>query len=287
MAVFQSSTFVGVVGGTILAGVLAASLGWRAMFAVCGVVGVVLAAVILLTLREPDREQPGVDTAEWLADLKVGLLRILRSPGFVPLAIAFGISAMMGAVLGAWGPAFLQRSHGVPLRDVGIVIGPAVGIGGFAGTLASGALADWLVRRNGSAMAMLRVPLAALPLSAPFMAGFVFAPTLLLCMACAAVMNFLISCAFVPCVNYAVTCAQPGDRGLTSTVMLAASGLIGGALGPFVVGVLSDAITPQLGAEGLRYALSIMIVSPVAAAAFLAIAVKTMPAGLLRSSALS
>jgi hypothetical protein len=60
---------------------------------------------------------------------------VTSAPGFTCLAIGFGISAMMGAVLGAWGPAFLQRSHGVPLHDVGIVIGPAVGIGGLAGTL--------------------------------------------------------------------------------------------------------------------------------------------------------
>src|SRR5436190_16150478 len=36
ISVFQSSGFVGVVGGTVLAGVLAASLGWRSMFVICG-----------------------------------------------------------------------------------------------------------------------------------------------------------------------------------------------------------------------------------------------------------
>ena len=143
-----------------------------------------------------------------------------------------------------------------------------MGIGGLAGTLISGAIADRLVRRGNLAAAMLRVPLLALPLATPFMAGFIFAPTLLQTMACAAAMNFLLSCAFVPCVNYAVTRADPGDRALASTVMLAASGLIGGALGPFVVGALSDALSPQLGSEGLRYALSAMIVTPIVATIF-------------------
>jgi len=32
VAVFQSSVFIGIVGGTIAAGVLAAAIGWRAMF---------------------------------------------------------------------------------------------------------------------------------------------------------------------------------------------------------------------------------------------------------------
>ncbi len=278
MAMFQSSSFIGIVGGTVLAGVLAASLGWRAMFLVCGLAGVVLAAIVVLSVREPPREVTHGAAAEhdrWLAGLRAGVRRVVGTPGFVPLTLGFGISAMMTAVLGAWGPAFLQRTHGVPLREVGIVIGPAVGIGGLAGTLLSGAIADRLVRRRGSIAAMLRVPLVALPLATPFMAGFVFAPTLFGTMACAAAMNFLLSCAFVPCVNYAVTRADPGDRALASTLMLVSSGLIGGALGPFLVGVLSDTMTPQLGAEGLRHAISAMIATPVLATAFLVAAVRT------------
>jgi MFS family permease len=277
VAVFQSSGFIGVVGGTVLAGVLAASLGWRSMFIVCGAGGVILAVVLFLTVREPprDADSGGVSVpGRWLADLITGVRRIGGVRGFVPLALAFGLSAMMGAVLSAWGPAFLQRSHGVPLRQVGLVIGPAVGIGGLAGTIASGALADWLVRRRGELSVMLRIPLVALPLSAPFMAGFVFAPRLALAMVCAGAMNFLVSCTFVPCVNFAVTRADPGDRGLVSTVMLIASGLIGGALGPFVVGGLSDVLTPQLGPEGLRYALSAMILSPVLATVFVIAAIR-------------
>lgn len=277
VAVFQSSSFIGIVGGTVLAGVLAAWLGWRAMFFACGLAGIVLATVLVITVSEPAREKPPDQDGlgeRWLAGLRAGLRRVGSSPGFVALAIGFGISVMMVSVLGAWGPAFLQRLHSVPLQQVGIVIGPAVGIGGLAGTLLSGAFADRLVRRRRSLSAMLRVPLVALPLSTPFMAGFIFAPTLFLTMACAAAMNFLLSCSFVPCVNYAVARADPADRALASAVMLASSGLIGGALGPFIVGALSDALTPQLGVPGLRYALSAMIVTPILATGFLALAAR-------------
>jgi MFS family permease len=281
IGVFQSSSFIGIVGGTILAGVVAAALGWRPMFIVCGVAGLVLATIVVLTVREPAREEPAdpaEDAGRWLAGLVAGLRRVMTIPGFVPLALGFGISAMMGAVLGAWGPAFLQRTHGVPLREVGIVIGPPVGIAGLVGTLVSGPIADRLARKHGSVSAMLRLPLVALPLAAPFMAGFIFAPTLFVTMLCAAGMNVLLSCAFVPCINYAVARAGAGDRALVSTAMLTASGLIGGALGPFIVGALSDSLTPQLGAEGLRYALSAMILSPLLATVFLVVAVRRAPA---------
>jgi len=236
----------------------------------------VLAAVLLLTVREPSREGPdsALSPSPWARDLLEGLKRILRQPGFCALALAFGVSGMMVAVLGAWGPAFLQRSHGVPLAQVGVVIGPAVGIGGIAGMLASGALADRLATRHGDSLAMLRVPLLALPLSIPFLAGFVTMPTLGLTMLSAAAMNFLVSCAYAPCVSYAVTNVGPGDRGLVSSILLAASGLIGSGLGPFIVGVTSDFLTPIYGDEGLRFAIAAMIPTPAIALALLWLAVR-------------
>lgn len=277
VAVYQTSGMVGVVGGTILAGLLAASIGWRSMFMVCGGAGVVLAAITLLTLREPVRAPWGTklqDGSTYLEDLLNACRRVTAQPGFLPLALAFGMSAMVGAVLGAWGPAFLQRSHGVSLAQVGLVIGPAVGIGGIVGTLISGASADWLVGRRGVHADMLRVPLFTLPLAAPFTAGFALAPTLVGAMASAFAINLLLSCAVAPCINYAITRADPGDRAMTSTIMLAATGLIGGALGPLIVGGLSDELSADLGTESLRYAISAMAVTPLIATRFLIAAIR-------------
>jgi MFS family permease len=138
--------------------------------------------------------------------------------------------------------------------------------------LLSGVLADRALARRGLASDMLLVSLWTVPFAAPFVAGFVTAPTVGLTMLSAAAMNFLLSCAVAPCLNYAVTRANPQDRGLTSTMMLGATGLIGGGLGPFLVGVLSDYLQPSLGAESLHYALGLMIASPLLAALFIAVA---------------
>lgn len=279
VAIFQSSTIVGVVGGTVLAGVLAAAIGWRPMFVVCGGAGIALAALLLLTVREPSREASAAaaSSRSYLADLFAACGRSVRMPGFVSLALAFGVAGIITAVLGVWGPAYLQRSYGVPLAQVGLVIGPAVGIGGIAGTLTSGVLADWLVRRRGRAVDMLRVPLVTLPLAAPFAAGFALAPTVLLAMVSAAAMNFCLACTVPPCINYAVRQADPNDRGIVSTIMLAATGLIGGGFGPFMVGALSDALAPQYGAESLRYAIAATILTPLVAAIFLVSAMRRAP----------
>jgi len=274
VGVFQSSGMIGVVGGTIIAGLLAAAFGWRTMFLICGAAGVVLAFVLLLTVREPPRDVTQVRSGSRWADMQAAFARAFRLPGFTSLALAFGITGIIGAVLGAWAPAYLQRSFDVPLAQVGLVIGPAVGIGGVAGTLLSGALADWLVRRRGHAVDMLRVPLVALPLAAPFTAGFVMAPTVGYAMASAAAMNFCLTCAVPPCINFAINQAHPNDRGITATIMLAATGLIGGGFGPFMVGALSDILAPQYGAESLRYAIAATILTPLLAVAFLVVAMR-------------
>lgn len=275
IAVYQSSGMVGMVFGTVVAGSLAASFGWRSMFFACGAAGMLLALVTLLTVREPVRapsaHAPG---HAYLSGLAAACRRILAQPGFVFLALAFGTSAILGAVLGNWSPAFLQRSHAMPLDQVGLVLAPAVGLGGVAGTLASGALADWLVGRRGVTADMLRVPLFTLPLAAPFTAGFVLAPTVAGAMACAFVLSLLLGCAVAPCINYAITEADPGDRAVTSAVMLAATGLIGGALGPFMVGVISDSLASELGRESLRYAIGAMAVTPLLATLFLVAAMR-------------
>jgi MFS family permease len=274
VAIFQSSSFVGIVGGTIIAGVLAATMGWRTMFVVCGLAGVSVALLLVLTVPEParvDRHHAASVPSYW-PDLLASCRRVLELPGFPMLLLGFGMSSMMTYVLAAWGPAFLLRTHDVPLAEVGLVIGPAVGIGGIVGTIGSGFVADWLVRRRGRMADMLLVPLIGAPLSLPFMAGFIFAPTLAVAMGCAALMNVALSAALPPAMNFAINRTSPGDRGLTSTILLASMGLVGGALGPFVVGGLSDLLTPDLGADGLRYALSSMLVTPLLATLFLAAA---------------
>ena len=279
VAVFQSAVFIGIVGGTVAAGVLAAAIGWRAMFFWAGGVGVALALVMLVTGTEPARGKDAKPAAPagTFADLAQGLLRLWHAPGLAWLVIGYGIAGMLTAVLSAWGPAFLQRSHGVPLAQVGVVIGPAVGLGGIAGTLVAGFLADAVGRRSGSARATLWIPIVTMPLSVPCVLGFAFLPSLTATMTSAAVMNFLLACAIIPSINFAVGTASPGDRGLTATVMLAASGLIGGTLGPFIVGVLSDYLKPTIGMESLRYGVAMMAAAPLVGTAFIVAAKRSTP----------
>ena len=275
VAVFQTSTYVGIIGGTIIAGIFAAAAGWRNMFIICGAAGIVVVALLMLTIREPVRET-GEDevlpTQAFFADLLNGMRRILSQPGYVALSTGFGISTAIVSTLSAWGPAFMQRVHDVPLAKVGLVIGPPVGIGGIAGMMFSGLLANWVAKRRGQQRDMLFIPLVTLPLAVPVVFAFLFSPSLTVAMVAVGTMNFLLSCTWAPCLALSLTLAAPTDRALASTLMLVASGLLGGGLGPLVVGLVSDLATSGQDAAGLRLGMSFMIAVPIISLVLLALA---------------
>lgn len=265
ISIFQASTFIGIVAGSILAGVLAAAHGWRSMFIICGVAGFVLVALLMATMREPPRSaDQAAEAGLQERNLFHALRHVLQLRGFMALSLGMAFAGMAVSVLPTWAPAFLLRSHNVPLAAVGALIGPAVGLGGICGTIASGVLATHLVRKHGADTYALLVPLVAVPLAAPFFLIFVLAPSLIVAMSAAAVMNFLLASVMGPCIAVAVSIAPSRMRAVSSTLMLLALGIIGGAIAPLIVGAASDAL-PHLGAESLRYALATMAPTPLVA----------------------
>lgn len=278
ISVFQASTFVGLVVGAILAGVLAAAHGWRAMFLICGLSGFALVALMLVSMREPVRTR---DTDDQLQEknLLQAIGHLVGLPGFKALSLGMAFAGMAVAVLPTWAPAFLLRSHGVPLASVGALIGPAVGLGGITGTIVSGLLASHLARKHGGEVHGLLVPLIAVPLAAPFFLVFILAPSLVLAMSSAAIMNFLLASAMGPCIAVAIGIAPVRMRAVSSTLMLLASGIIGGAVAPVIVGAVSDTTAPHLGTDALRYGLATMAPMPLVAGLLLWLSFDRIRAG--------
>jgi MFS family permease len=266
ISIFQSSTFVGLVLGSILAGRLAAAYGWRAMFLMCGLAGFLLVVLLIVTLYEPDRNRGAVAqrVTPTLTALQ-SVARLMRISGFTALSLGTAFATMAVSVLPVWAPAFLLRSHNVDLAAVGALIGPAVGLGGIAGTVVSGAIASSLVRKRGSEVYGLLVPMVAVPLAAPFFVVFTFAPSLTVTMAAAAVMNFLLAMTLGPCIAVAIGIAPPTMRAVSSTCVLLVSGIVGGALAPVIVGGVSDWLQSSAGSNSLRYGLATMAPTPLIA----------------------
>jgi MFS family permease len=195
------------------------------------------------------------------------------------LALGYGTSNMMLACLPVWAPTFLFRSHNVALAKMGALVGPPAVIGGIVGGILSGILASRLIQRSGNPWAGLIVPIVALPLAVPAYALFLFAPTLPVVLLGIALMNFMLASSLGPCVALAVSLVRANQRGVTSTLMLIVQNLLAFALGPLLVGMVSDRLAPSLGLESLRYALAMMLVAPLVASLMLWVARGRIRAG--------
>lgn len=268
VSIFQASSGVGIMLGSILAGVLAAAFGWRTMFEIFGAAGLLLVLLIALTMRPIPRTIVSDPAAE--SDGLISAIgSVLKVPGLGWLALGYGASNMALACLPVWAPAFLLRSHDVQLAEVGALVGPPAVIGAIAGGVLSGMLATRLIQRSGNRWAGLIVPIIALPLAVPAYAAFLFAPTLPVVLIGIAAMNFLLSSSLGPCVALAISLVPANRRGVTSTMMLIVQNLLAFAFGPLLIGLVSDALAPTYGDSSLRYALALMLVAPLVASLLL------------------
>lgn len=272
VSIFQASSGIGIMVGSILAGVLAATYGWRTMFEIFGAAGVVVVLLVAFTMRSTPRLADMGMKAEQQNGLWSAIKSVWAIPGMPWLALGYGASNMALACLPVWSPAFLLRSHGVQLAEVGALVGPPAVVGGIAGGILSGILATRLIQKSGHRAAGLLVPIIALPLAIPAYATFLFAPTLQIVVPAIAVMNFLLSSGLGACVALAVSLVASTQRGVTSTVMLIVQNLLAFALGPLIIGMISDGLAPVYGEESLRFALATMLVAPLAASILLYVA---------------
>jgi MFS family permease len=129
LAAFAFGIPLGTAAGTLVGGLLAAEYGWRTAFIVVGLLGVLLAPVLRLTVRDPKRGATDVpkavetgapiDAAPVTASPMPASDRVGRLAGLVMLGLGGGLVALAAVI----------RFGGIDLADWMVV--------GFAGLLAS------------------------------------------------------------------------------------------------------------------------------------------------------
>lgn len=222
---------------TVIVPVLGAIKGWQIVFMALDVPGVLL-AVLTLTLREPARRgvaqgQDSVPLAQFFAH--VGARRRV----YIGIMLGFALMILVGNGTAVWIPAFFERRFGWSTAEVGRLYGPVVFFCGMSGALAGGLFASWL-RQRGAAHVNLQASLLGFIILIPITIGFPLMPTPTLALILIGCMNFFAGFNFGGGLAALQELTPNRMRALMSAAYMLTINLIGAALGPTVIALVTD-----------------------------------------------
>jgi predicted MFS family arabinose efflux permease len=252
MATYSIGPHIGLVLAFGLGGWLGQMVGWRSTFIIVGAIGLALALITRIGLRDPQttirhsHATQGPSASEVVHSLlRSRVLRHLFAGATLATAAALGLVT--------WLPALLTRVHGMSLTQAGVFLALAFGVAGAAGTYLFGRIADTVsiadASRKPRIVAGCQLLLAALWLAALLVEDRGIALTM-----------FIISCVLIgayvgPTLALVQDVVDPRARAFSAAILLLVVNFVGASLGPLAVGMLSDALAASAGPQSLRYAL--------------------------------
>lgn len=283
MSIYSTGVYLGILIGFVIGGWVNEHYGWRIAFFAVGLPGLLIALIVKFTLREPIRGMSDGVAVKESVSFKETLSTLWALKSFRFFAFASGLSAFCSYGIGNFLPSFLIRSHGFETTQVGISLAITSGLGGIVGTYAGGYFADKLglkdIRWYLWVPAIPAIFGPVLIASAMFMDNSTYALT---CLFVATVFGALY---LGPVIAITHTLVSPNMRAMSSAILFLILNLIGLGCGPVAVGLMSDALTPSLGIDALRYSIAgVSFVGLLAMISFYR-AAKYLPADLAKQKA--
>jgi predicted MFS family arabinose efflux permease len=260
LTIFALGAPIGAWLGADMAGAVAHAYGWRAAFLVLGIPGIFLAAIIMVTIKEPERGCLDAVKSDDTPSLADTLKFLWSQKSAMHVLMGSGVSALWGWGLMWFTPTFIQRTYGLDVGAAGAVVGQIHLVMGIAGSL----LTAWLLSRPsfvdprrivwllGGVTALATVPSIiayytnSLPLAT--LMWWLFIPAI----------YFYIGPAFALGQNL----APPKMRAMFSAVALLIANVFNLIVAPQGVGLLSDWFAGPGGADAASLRMALLILAP-------------------------
>ena len=259
---------IGTLLGLSLGGWLAIEFGWRWTFVILGAPGILVAVVVYLCVAEPKRGMLDPHTPEGgSVSLPRAIRYLFSKQSFTYLALAFAVGSLIISGLSQWLPSYFVRTFDLTLSEVGTMYGLAFGFGSFAGMVIGAIVANRLTEKDlrwsmwiACISYCVVLPLYLVVLWWTQLSG------VLITIALASIVGGL---GYGPAWAAIQNIAPVRMRATATAVSLFGASLVGGGLGPLLVGIVSDLLYTGDGALSLRYGLlSVVSVTPLAAILF-------------------
>ena len=236
---------LGNAAGVAFGASIAAAYSWRDAFIAVGAVGVVTAAIVWLTVREPKRggldhlataAEPYVAPAQ--APFWATFRMFFKRPVLRLVAIATAANQFITYATGNFATLFLIEEKGMTLQQIALWYALLILFSMGGGIFLSGWLVDRIAPRDKRAYAF--VPAIGLTVAVPFYIAFVWAPgwelAMLMLVLPMALNYFYLS----PAVALVQEEVRPNERVLAGALLLLVMNLVGLGLGPTYLGAASD-----------------------------------------------
>lgn len=236
---------------------------WQKVFFLVGLPGLLVVPLFLLTVREPLRRGLLRRNAQEGASQSVSipLREVFRHMGqnwktLVTHNLGFALLAFSGLGTTAWLPEMFRRVHGWEAGQFGLIYGGIFASFGALGIFSGGYLADWLSRK-GYRDSKIRVGFIAAWIWFP--PGILF-PLLSDANSAMFVLVFAVYLTALPGALGAAAIQElmPNNmRGQASAIYLLVVNMMGLAMGPLVLALLTDYLFTEeaYGVGGIRYSL--------------------------------
>lgn len=257
-AILASAIPIGVLVGFLVGGTLAARYGWRLSLQVVGLPGVLLGLLIMATVREPGRGSMGDAVITATNGFWPGSIQLWRRPGYALLVAASCLFTMGATGSGLWMATYFMRNHGLSGPATGLWMAALYGGGGFIGCLTGG----WLGQRfdqQGTGFAYARVCQYSLTALLPLLPFVLLSASTSLALACLLGVTLLMHMNVGPVLTLVQLLGGSHQKALAHAWLLLVSNLVALPLGPLMVGMASDWLTPLLGSRSLGLAILVLL----------------------------
>ncbi|MDA9050033.1 MFS transporter [Pseudomonadales bacterium] len=258
ISLYSTGVNIGILFGFLLGGWLNEYFGWRVAFLVVGVPGILIAAIVRLTLAEPIR---GLSENKQVSSAAIPFMDVVRllwsRVSFRHMALGGAFNAFASYSTSNWTASFFIRSHGMTTGELGTWLALIIGLGGAIGVVSGGVLADRLARNDKRWYMWL--PAIAGFVSVPFMIGVYLVDDAYLALAFAVVPGVMFNVYLGNTIATTHGLVGLRMRATASAILFLILSIIGLGIGPWAVGMLSDALGSSLGSESLRQAMLYII----------------------------
>jgi len=284
MSILYISPFLGTYIGFWIGG-LVRNFGhdWRTAFFFAGIPGLLLAALIFFSVKEPPRGiQDGKSGDVKNYNLKETLRYFVDNKTYLYSLIGLCLSSLPDFSLTVWISPFLERVHEMSVLRV-VSVGSTIKlIGGMAGVLTGGVIVTRLGKKSDR-WRILTPGITSL-LAGPALVTFLFAPLPLAWVGlfCSV---FFMGFRMGPVLGLVQTIVKVRMRAFAAAIIFMFGNLFGFGVGPFIIGACNDLLMPVFGKYAIRYSMLSLPLTSMLGAVFFIMATRHVTRDIQRSQA--